>query len=278
MAVNRYNELAQAFDALAAGYDQTYGPKNSQVMAWFRQENLDLLKATFAQGANLLEIGCGTGEEAIHLAQQGYRITATDVSPQMVAITRQKARVAGLDDRIAAITLPAGRLLELEPQAHFDGAYASFGCLNCEPDLPGLASALAGLVKPGGAFVCSVMARVSPFEMFWFLAHLQPGSALRRLKSGWQLASVNGATGEQTSISVPTRYLTRKELTSSFAPYLSFERSRAMGLMVPPPYLDSLYRRRRSFWQRLALLERRLRDAWPWRGMGDHISLVFRVR
>ncbi len=278
MAVSRYNELAQAFDAIAPGYDQAYGLENSQVMAWFRQENLDLLQATFPREANLLEVGCGTGEEALYLAQQGYRITATDVSPQMVAITRQKARLAGLDDRITASTLPAGRLHELEHQAQFDGAYASFGCLNCEPDLPELASALATLVKPGGAFVCSVMARVSPFEISWFLAHRQPATALRRLKSGWQMANVNSLTGEQAPISVTTRYLSRKELATFFAPHLAFERSRAMGLLVPPPYLEALYRRRLSFWRRMAHLERRLRDAWPWRGMGDHVSLVFRVK
>ncbi len=278
MAISRYNELAQAFDTIAPGYDQVYGLENSLLMAWFRQENLDLLQATFAQEANLLEIGCGTGEEAIYLAQQGYRITATDVSPEMVAITRQKARLAGLDDRLTAITLPAGRLHELEHQAQFDGAYASFGCLNCEPDLPGLASALADLVKPGGAFVCSVMARVSPFEILWFLVHRQPGTATRRLKSGWQLANVNSGTGEQATISVPTRYLSRKELVSAFTPHLSFERSRAMGLLVPPPYLEAIYRRRLSFWRRMAILERRLRYAWPWRGIGDHVNLVFRVR
>ena len=38
----------------------------------------------------VLEIGCGTGEDALFLAQQGIHITATDASEEMLRITREK--------------------------------------------------------------------------------------------------------------------------------------------------------------------------------------------
>jgi SAM-dependent methyltransferase len=278
MAANRYAELAQAFDAIAPGYDQSYGPDNSRVMGWYRAENLALLHATFPPQATLLEIGCGTGEEALHLAQAGHRITATDISPRMVAITRQKVKAAGLGERISALKMAAGRVGDLDRPAQFDGAYASFGCLNCEPDLPALAEALANLLKPGGLFVCSVMARLSPFEILWFIAHRQPRRAKRRLKHGWQMASVTVAGGGSDAVDVPTRYLSKRELATAFSPHLTLKQSRAVGLLVPPPYLEVTYRRWPSFWRRMALVERRLRDQWPWRGMGDHLSLVFKKR
>ena len=278
MADSSYTTLAQAFDTIAVDYDRFYGAEGNQAMSWLRGENLALLEATFPAGSSLVEIGCGTGEEALHLARAGYRITATDVSPQMVAITHQKALAAGLAERITTRTLPASQIQDLAAPASFDGAYASFGSLNCEPDLPGLAAALDTQLKPGAPFVCSVMARISPFEITWYMAHLRPRMALRRLRSGWQLAALTGSTADQSRVEVPVRYLSTGELATAFAPFFTIRRSMGLGLFTPPPYLDQLYRRHRPLWGRIATIERGLHHRWPWRGMGDHIALVFRKR
>ena len=64
-----YSAISEAFDTIASGYDDTFGPKANQVMGWMRDENLSLLQATFVPGFHLLEIGCGTGDEAIALAR-----------------------------------------------------------------------------------------------------------------------------------------------------------------------------------------------------------------
>jgi hypothetical protein len=196
----------------------------------------------------------------------------------MVAITHQKALTAGLGERITTRTCPAGQIQDLAAPASFDGAYASFGSLNCEPDLTGLAETLDTLLKPGASFVCSVMARISPFEISWYMAHLRPRMALRRLRSGWQKVALTGPATERCRVEVPVRYLSSGELAAAFAPFFTMSRSIGLGLFLPPPYLDQLFRRRRSLWGRIAVLERGLRHRWPWRGMGDHIALVFRKR
>ena len=276
MADNSYATLARAFDAIAVDYDRFYGAEGNQAMGWLRGENLALLEAAFSPGSSLLEIGCGTGEEALHLARAGYRITATDVSPQMVAITRRKALAAGLGERITTQTRPAGQIQDLAAPASFDGAYASFGSLNCEPDLPGLAAALDTQLKPGAPFVCSVMARISPFEITWYMAHLRPRMALRRLRPGWQQAALAGLGADHSRVEVPVCYLSTGEVAAAFAPFFTIRRSIGLGLFIPPPYLDRIFRRRRPLWGRIATIERRLRHRRPWRGMGDHIALEFR--
>ena len=154
-------------------------------MVWLRQENLALLQGTFPPGSRLLEIGCGTGDEALHLARAGCRVLATDISPGMAAQTQAKARAAGLADQVNALALPAGGLDALHPALPFDGAYASFGGLNCEPHLAHVAAALADLLRPGAAFVCSVMGRWCLFELAWFALHGRPRTAVRRLRRGW---------------------------------------------------------------------------------------------
>jgi ubiquinone/menaquinone biosynthesis C-methylase UbiE len=123
----------------------------NEVMSWLRLESLALLRETFPPGSRLLEIGCGTGEEAVALARDDRTVLATDISPKMAAQAYAKALSAGLTDRISALALPAGRIKALRISVPFDGAYASFGVLNCEADLPGLASGLARLLRPEGA-------------------------------------------------------------------------------------------------------------------------------
>jgi SAM-dependent methyltransferase len=264
---------AQAFDSIAPHYDALYGPAANAVMAWMHEENLALLRAAFPAGGRLLEIGCGTGDEALALARAGYTVLATDISPRMAALTQAKARTAGLLDHVVALALPGRALSALRPKQPFDGAYASFGSLNCETDLPAVAAALARLVRPGGVFVCSVMSRYYLAEVAWFLLHARPRMALRRWRRGWQAASVGEWSGDQ--IGVRTRYLTASGLAHTFVSAFAVEQVLALPLLLPPPYLEALFRRR-SLFRRWERWERRLRARWPWQHLGDHLVVVLR--
>lgn len=271
-----YRQIAAAFNRVATGYDATYGPGGNRMMRWLRRENLATLQATFPPGSRLLEIGCGTGEEALHLARAGYTILATDISPAMVAQTAAKARAAGLEARLSALVLPGGGLGALRPSARFDGAFASFGSLNCEPALSQLAAALARLLRPGSAFVCSVMARWCPFELIWFLLHGQPRTAFRRLSRRWGTAAVAGANGVRAT--VPVRYFSASDIAAGFAPDFNLEYTGSLALFLPPPYLADLYRRHPALFAVLEQCDKRWRGRWPWRNLGDHICLILRRR
>jgi len=277
-----YQETARAFDRVAADYDAAYGAPDparangdgNAVMAWMRQESLAVLQDVFPPGSRLLELGCGAGEEAVRLAAEGRDILATDISPGMAACTLAKARAAGLSDCVRVVALPAGGIAALRPPEPFDGAYASFGGLNCEPDLSAVASGLARLVRPGGAFVTSVMTRVCAFEIAWYMLHRQPRRALRRLRRGWISAPVAG--GEGVQVSVLTRYFTVADMRRAFAPHFTIERVMALPLLLPPPYADPFFRRRATMFARMMPLERYLRQKWPWRNWGDHVVIVLR--
>lgn len=277
-----YLKMSRAFDAVAADYDSAYGAPDgapdatsgNAVMAWMRQENLALLRVAFPSESLLLELGCGTGDEAIALARQGHTVLATDISPGMAACTLAKARAAGISDRVRAVALPAGGLAALQPAQPFDGAYASFGGLNCEPNLPAVARELARVVRPGGTFVTSVMGPTCLFEIAWYLLHAQPHCAFRRLHRGWVPAPVAGREGVE--VSVPTRYLSVHDIRQGFTPYFAVESVMALPLFLPPPYADTLFRRRHALFVRVLPVETHLRERWPWRCWGDHEVIVLR--
>lgn len=59
---------------------------------------LDALGAATTASApgRALEIGCGTGTNAVHLAQQGWDVTAVDSAPKALANARRRAQLAGV--------------------------------------------------------------------------------------------------------------------------------------------------------------------------------------
>src|SRR5512143_4337340 len=47
-----------------------------------------------------LDLGCGTGTNAITLAQHGFTVTAIDVSRRAISLAKRKTRSAQLADRV----------------------------------------------------------------------------------------------------------------------------------------------------------------------------------
>lgn len=45
----------------------------------------------------VLEVGCGTGDTTIYLAQAGCEVTGVDFSPKAIEVAQEKAATAGLD-------------------------------------------------------------------------------------------------------------------------------------------------------------------------------------
>jgi SAM-dependent methyltransferase len=69
----------------------TKGPKES-VVAWQEQGLV---------GDDVLDIGCGLGDNAIYLAQHGHQVTALDISPTALITAERRASMAKVDVRFA---------------------------------------------------------------------------------------------------------------------------------------------------------------------------------
>src|SRR5512147_1333278 len=54
----------------------------------------------------VVEFGCGTGTTALKLAPAAARIVASDISPEMIAIGREKAEVEGVRTVEFAVATP----------------------------------------------------------------------------------------------------------------------------------------------------------------------------
>jgi SAM-dependent methyltransferase len=251
-----------AFDALALDYDS--GFTHSVLGRVLREAVWRWLDNAFAPGAHVLELNCGTGEDAVHLAARGVRVLATDAAPAMLDATRMKAAAAGLAERIDARRVEIEHLDELAAEfpGTLDGAVSNFGGLNCVSDLPRAATALAAVVRPGARAVLCLMGPLVPWEWAWFLARGDARSAFRRLTPGgvaWRGLTV--------------RYPSPRAVRRAFAPHFAVRRAGALGVLVPPPYAEPWARRHPRLVARLDRWERRI-ERWPglpW--LGDHYLL-----
>jgi len=254
-----------AFDRLADSYDAVF----TRSVVGRAQRNLvwDRLRRTFRAGDRVLEINCGTGEDALFLASRGVSVVACDGSAAMIAVAKQKLASAAPPATVAFQTLPNERLSELTSQALFDGAFSNFSGLNCVADIPLVAASLGKRLRPGGVAILCVSTRFCLWETLWFLLCGQPQKAFRRI-SGLAVARIHDSA-------VPVFYPTVQEWSSSLAPHFRLRSVRAVGLFVPPSYAETWASGHRRAVSLLEQLDRAL-GAWPvLHSVGDHVLLEF---
>lgn len=257
----------RAFDALAPRFDERFSGWKS--VAAQRRAVRGALLATFPHGASLLELGGGTGDDALHLAERGRRVLVTDGAPAMVALAAQKARVAGLASRIVAERVS---LEELDTWAAartgpvFDGAFSNFGSLNCVADHASVAHGLARLLPAGRRALLVVFGPCCPGEILVLLARGEARTAFRRLGRSPAPARVSG---ESFTVTYPSP----KTLGFSFAPWFRLLSVRGVGVFLPPSSAEPAASR---FPRLLGALERLDRlAAHPLALLGDHVLLDF---
>jgi SAM-dependent methyltransferase len=262
---------ADRFGALAPGYDAEFTDSVSgralRATVWHHLADL------FQPGQRLLELGCGTGEDALWLARRGLRVLATDSSPGMLEVARGKLVAAGVIDSVELLRLDLGRLDRepTPPGAPFDGALSDFGALNCLRDRRPVASALAAWLRPGARLATVVMGPVCAWEVLWHLLRARPRTAFRRLRR-----RVSAHLGDGRAI--PVWYPSPSTLARELRPQFRRVRLAGVGVLVPPPYLEHLARRHPRLVARLAELDRRHGHRFPAPWLADHHLSVFERR
>ena len=256
-----------AFDACAHEFDDRFGAWRS-VAAQRRAVRRRLLR-TFPAGSRLLELGGGTGDDALFLAEQGRNVVLTDGSPAMVARAAEKVRAAGWRHRIETRELALEQLAEVGRRwngAPFDGAYSNFAALSCVPDLALVARGLAPLLQPGASVLLVVFGRWAVGEILVQLALGNRRGAFRRFARGDVPARLGGHK-------FTVRYPSLGDFRRAFAPCFRLVRTDGIGVFVPPSAAEPAIS---SYPRLLAGLETLDRLASvPLAFFGDHILLHF---
>jgi len=221
----------------------------------------------------LLEIGCGTGTEAIRISKHVEGVVATDLSSKMVALLRRKIEARKLGRKIRALQLRAidvGEAKDLLPGGRTRVAYSLNGALNCEPDIQRFPREVWSLLQPRGLFICSIGNKLCLEESLVQAALLRFHSLTPRKRQP-RMVSIGG-------VDVPAYDYYPWEFEGFFRPYFDVKKMVALPAIVPPPQLNDLYVKVRS---RLMLIEHAdsaLASVFPFNRFGDQTLFVFQKK
>jgi SAM-dependent methyltransferase len=226
-----------------------------------------VLEQVFSRGERILEINCGTGEDAMFLARRGFSVLACDSSPRMIAVAQSRKSTEAARADVEFRLLPTEQLNELAAE-QFDGAFSNFGGLNCVEDLGSVAAEMALRLKPGAPVILCLANRSCLWEMLWYGLQGNWQKAFRRLRKAGAVATLGSAR-------VHVWYPSVNELARTFAPWFRLKSYRGIGVCVPPSYLEPWARRHGSALRACERMDRAITWWRVFRNIGDHVLLHF---
>jgi len=252
------------FDFAAREYDRTF--TDPIPGRWFRNAVWSHVTPLFKPGDHILDLGCGTGEDTVWMANQGISIFAVDASSKMIEMAHQKAVGSNVSD---SITFRQADFANLSLDSRFDGALSNFGAVNCVENLNALAEQLSIAIKPGGRVVFVVMGPYCPWEIIWYLLHGRVGQAFRRFRSSVDAHVANGKT-------IRIWYPSPKRFQKEFAPFFEKEKIVGIGSLTPPPYMGRLVAMWKTMFKMMWRLEHTFGSYFPLTWLNDHFLMVLK--
>ena len=258
------------FDAVAHEYDSTFSftavGRLLRERVWYCTGGFSRWNPAAKAAGTTLELNCGTGEDAIWMAQQGWKVLATDVSAEMVRVAQAKAelfsgKTVNLSQAIPInISFQTCSFAEIEqlPEGNFDLIFSNFGGLNCvsPEELSRLGPVFTQKLKPGGRFIAVVMSRFCWWEILYFLLKMKPKAAFRRFSK----KPLDARLDAQTSVS--TWYYSPLE----FQKHLHFKGQaiavKPIGFWLPPSYLNPFFEKHLRWLGALNILEQNFAPSW----------------
>ena len=262
-----YRWLTSEFDLIAHEYDRhILGNRMNRLL---RDRSLAILRPTFSSAHRLLEIGCGSGTETLSLLREGHEVLAVDISEEMLEVVRAKARSEGLSERLETRRIRAVDVAMLARDGaggRFDGAYSTYGALNCEPNLGPVVTGLAELLPPGAAFVAGVYNRWCLFEIVGYSLVGRPGRAFARRGRPVQVGD--------SRFCVDVYAHSVHDFREAFSPYFKAREVEGVPVLLPPSDLTAYTERFSRQFDRLAGWDRWIGQRWPMTALGDHFLMV----
>lgn len=229
-----FNNAAKSYDV---DFTHTEVGKMQRALVYDYLEKINLESFN-----NVLELNCGTGEDAIWLSQFCNNILATDYSAEMIKLAQKKNQASKVEYQ----TLDINNLDTFQNEK-FDFVFSNFGGLNClSPNQQKkFAENLRKLLKPNGVFIGVYMSRFSWIETLYFLLKFNLNKAFRRFNRTSIKVLVEGSE-------IETWYYSPSQLESIFKQKLKFISKKPIGFIVPPSYINPLFVKLK-FWNRKAL-------------------------
>ncbi len=249
--------MSEQFSHVATDYDAQF--THTKIGRYQRGQVLREVEPMLKPDWHVLEVNCGTGEDARWLSERVKSVLATDISPEMVAVAKQKAAEKS---NVEFGVLDLNNIESLAPQT-FDLIFSNFGGLNClsPEELALFIQKSHALLNPGGLLMLVIMGRNTLWEKLYFSLKGEKEKAKRRQSVGPVMAHVDGKD-------VPTWYYSPKEILALSTKHFKKRKSVPIGLFVAPSYLEHFFSNKSLVLRFCALMD----EFWlvPFADFADH--------
>lgn len=222
-------ESEKRWDIAAAMYQKAFVETLTGIL--WRSAVWSELDRAFLPGSTVLEMNCGTGVDAIHLAKRGVAVCACDISSGMIERARNGAAEAGLDGLLEFRVLATENLDQIPPDRRFTGAFSNFSGLNCVTDLGFVSKTLAGRLVPGSRVLLCILGPWAKWEGFWRMIQ-------RRFSRPEERETLS-----RTSTKFDVKRYSVDEVAAAFAPFFRLIGRKGIGIFVPPAFVNHLWSR-----------------------------------
>jgi len=240
--------MTESFDISAQLYDDIF--TNSHIGVLQRKLVHNFLKKSLPknQVLDILEINCGTGCDALWLANQGHRIIATDISSEMISVAT--AKLTSKPNQPEFRQLDINKLDEVDFDTSFDIIFSDFGGLNClSPNqLENFFIAAEKKLNPNGKIIGVIMPKHCMLENIYFILKSDFKKAFRRNTDNVVVANVDGS-------SVDTWYYNPKNIIKTTNKVFTINKINPIGFLIPPSYLESFFKNKLWFLKILQKLD-----------------------
>lgn len=115
------------------------------------QKKLKITQGYFTPDSEVFEFGCGTGSTALIHAPYVKHIRATDLSPRMIEICKEKQEASDIDN----VTFECLSMDEVEVSEQSVDVVLAMSILHLLDDRDEVIAKVKKMLKPGGVFVSS---------------------------------------------------------------------------------------------------------------------------
>ncbi len=217
-----------AFDIASLDYDRVFTFSNigkAQRRLVFKHLNARFLDTKLS----ILELNCGTGEDAIRLAKMGHQVLATDISEGMIQVAKTKQ----YDRNCQFRTLDITSLSKASFTNQFDVIFSNFGGFNClsQKDIQTFFETASSILVKNGRIILVIMPKNTLWERIYFSMKGQFKNAKRRNTTDSVSVNVEGKN-------VNTWYYNPNDIIP-LASNFSLEKIKPIGIWIPPSYLQT---------------------------------------
>jgi ubiquinone/menaquinone biosynthesis C-methylase UbiE len=240
--------VSASFDNAAKNYDKTF---TNSVIGRAQRKFVYAHFSNFLKNKkpkNILEINCGTGEDAIWLANQKFDVIATDISEKMLEIAKNKNKFKNLTFDFLDCT----KIAQKYAPNSFDLVFSNFGGLNClsPNELQLFFESSSTILTSEGTIVAVIMPKNTLWEQFYFIVKGKFNTAFRRKKE-FSIANVNAQQ-------VKTYYYNPQDIERLISNNFIILAKYPIGLFVAPSYLEHFINSKPRLFSFLNYLEKKI--------------------